>query len=537
MKNELNLRNRIKILILVIFTVFVVSGCSPLWGSASILATLEFSFTPTLTVPNQPISSPSPTLGSIDSTLPTSSNPTLTPTMELVSSPTSTLDTAITSIPNLIYYSQPGDSLLAVASHFGVDVTEIKSDGELPQNSLINPGTFMMIPNRIGSATSPAIQIMPDSEVIFSPSAIDFDVSNYVKAADGYLYKYSEYLESSKTTSGGDIVKKQAIENSINPRLLLALLEYKSGWVTGQPKNLADMDYPLGYVDLNYAKLFRQYMLTTADISLGYYGWRTGTLTELTFTDGKSIRIAPDLNAGTVALYYYFSKQNNYSDWLAVIDPNEGFMKLYTSMFGDPWARAQKVEPLFPPGITQPELSLPFYPAETWSLTWGPHSAWEIEGGALAALDFAPGVEHAIPCYESVSWVLASAPGQVVRSGNGLVVLDLDNDGYEQTGWDLMYLHIATKDRVPLGKWLNKDDRIGHPSCEGGRANGTHIHFARKFNGEWIVADGPLPFDLSGWIAHAGNLPGEGTMTKGDLVVVALPNGSAITKIVRQPGE
>jgi LasA protease len=112
-----------------------------------------------------------------------------------------------------------------------------------------------------------------------------------------------------------------------------------------------------------------------------------------------------------------------------------------------------------------------------------------------------------------------------------------DNDGYEQTGWDLFYLHIATQDRVPVGTWLNADDRVGHPSCEGGPSTGTHIHFARKFNGEWILADGPIPFNLSGWIAHAGDLPREGTMTKGDQVVVAQPNGAIISKLVRLSGE
>jgi hypothetical protein len=31
-------------------------------------------------------------------------------------------------------------------------------------------------------------------------------------------------------------------------------------------------------------------------------------------------------------------------------------------------------------------------------------------------------------------------------------------------------------------------DRIGHPSCEGGAANATHVHIARRYNGEWIPA-------------------------------------------------
>ena len=45
-------------------------------------------------------------------------------------------------------------------------------------------------------------------------------------------------------------------------------------------------------------------------------------------------------------------------------------------------------------------------------------------------------------------------------------------------------------------------DRIGHPSCEGGLSSGTHVHIARKYNGEWIPADQQLPFVLSGWVSR-----------------------------------
>ena len=52
------------------------------------------------------------------------------------------------------------------------------------------------------------------------------------------------------------------------------------------------------------------------------------------------------------------------------------------------------------------------------------------------------------------------------------------------------------------GAQLRAGDRIGHPSCEGGLASGTHVHLARKYNGEWIPADQSLPFVLDGWISR-----------------------------------
>ncbi len=418
----------------------------------------------------------------------------------------------------------------------------------LPETGLLDPDTPLIIPNRLGE-TTPSIRIIPDREVVYSPSAMDFDTDAYVSGAKGYLSTYKQWLSSTGWTTGAHAVKKIAIENSINPRLLLALIEYQSGWVNGLPSNLAQGDYPLGYIDTYYRGLFRQMMWAVQELSNGYYGWRGGTLTTLTFSDGTTVRLSPELNAGSVAIHYFFSKTMNYTEWAQAIDPNVGFPALYARMFGDPWSRALAVEPIFPPGLTQPRLILPFEVRQIWSFSGGPHSAWiqqlsssnglppawELQG-ALAALDFAPGADQS-GCVPSNRWIVASASGRVVRSGNGVVVLDLDGDGHEQTGWVLLYLHVATKNRVPLGDWLNIGDWIGHPSCEGGIATGTHLHFARKYNGEWVLADGPLPFTLSGWVAHAGKKPYEGTLTKGDKTVIARPDGSFETQISRLPDE
>ncbi len=434
----------------------------------------------------------------------------------------------------VLYYSQSGDTLPAVASRFGVELAEIKSDAALPASGLLTPRTLLIIPDRLSEGTAGEL-IMPDSEVVYSPAGMDFDTGAYVAGAGGYLYTYGQYLASTGWTSGSQAVERIAEENSINPRLLLALIEYTSGWVHGQPADAAKVTYPLGKVHYYYRGLFRQMMWAVQELSQGYYDWRSGELLTLTFPDGASVRLSPELNAGSAALLYFFSIQYDYAEWLEVINAKTGFPALYRQMFGDPWIRAAQVEPLFPPGLTIPSLSLPFAPGQVWSLTGGPHAAWEMRG-ALAALDFSPGLTEG-GCAESNYWVLASAPGLVVRSGSGLIVLDLDGDGHEQTGWVLLFLHLATDDRVSLGDWINADDPLGHPSCEGGVATGPHIHMARKYNGEWVLADGPLPFTLSGWVAHAGNQPYEGTLTKDDKVVIAMQNGLKESNIVRSSDE
>jgi hypothetical protein len=121
----------------------------------------------------------------------------------------------------------------------------------------------------------------------------------------------------------------------------------------------------------------------------------------------------------------------------------------------------------------------------------------------------------------------------VTRSDRNILALDLDGDGFEQTGWVLFYLHIADRERVPAGTRVNLDDPLGHPSCERGRSTGTHVHIARKYNGEWIAADGPLPFVISGWRARNGARLYEGSLIKGEQEVWANPGGPRTSIVVR----
>jgi LasA protease len=433
----------------------------------------------------------------------------------------------------LLYYTQAGDTLPVVAIRFGVDASEISAPSDsLPPTGLLNPNTLLIIPHKLVNTTSSA-KIIPDSEVVYSPSAIDFDVEAYIINAGGYLSTYREWLGTTQWTSGAEIVQRIASENSINPRLLLALLEYQSGWVYGQPSNPLQEDYPMGKVDLSMKGLYSQLAWAVNQLSVGYYGWREGWTTDIQFSDGVSARIAPDLNSGTVAVQYYFAQVYDTPGWLGVLDTNSGITTLYEKMFGNPWLIAMEVEPLYPPNLSQPDLILPFLIGQVWSYTGGPHGAWERDG-SRAAIDFAPGSTES-GCVPSNAWVVASAPGLIVRANHGAIVEDLDGDGNEQTGWNILYMHVNDL-KVEAGDWVETSDFLGHPSCEGGIATGTHVHIARKYNGEWILADGPLPFVLSGWTVHAGSIPYDGTMTKGSDMITSSIYGARESLIVRTRG-
>ena len=518
-----------KAAILLVLTGMLLSACGTnLWG------TYDAYLTPTPTSIGTVLADPEPTPTNVVLPLSTTQAATVLP------SPTVTLTAAVTpGTPRLtiVYFSQSGDSLEAVALHFGVQVSEISSSVNLPTTGLLNPNTPLVIPNRlVQTPTTLFRQIIPDSELVYSRSAQSFDIESYVSSAGGNLSTFRE-PRGNVIITGAEVVQLIAFGSSISPRMLLALIQYYTGWVQGQPKPGVDETYPLGYHDPGFPGLYQQQRLIVRELLAGYYGWRDGKLTGLTFPDGTTLRLAPDLNAGTVALQYMFSRHLNYADWLQAIDPDTdtGFPALFTSMFGDPWERAQENGPLFPPDLIQPTFTLPFEVGALWAFTGGPHPAWEQES-ALAALDFAPAAAVS-GCIESNAWVVAIASGQIVRSEGGYVVLDLDGDGFEQTGWVVLYQHIATKDRIPAGKWVYAGDHIGHPSCEGGRATGTNVHIARKYNGEWVSAGDPLPFVLSGWTTHYGSAPYQGTLTKGDQTITANQTGTHESQIIRKPGE
>jgi len=433
------------------------------------------------------------------------------------------------------YASQSGDTLLAVAAHFGLQPQDISSPITLTVDGLLAPGQVLYVVSPPGGFPI-GRRLLPDSEVVFSSTAVDFDIGGYLQGAGGYLSTYREYLRSTGWTGAADIIKRVALENSINPRLLLAVLDYHCSCVRANPNTYLDGDRLLGVTGPKYKGLYRQLSWAANQLSIGYYGWRNGQLYEFPISDSDQEQIPPDLNPGTVALEYLFASLYDSSGWERVLDDKVGFISLYTDMFGDPWERAKQVEPLFPINLSQPALILPFQAGVVWSYTSGPHKAWDTEG-ALAALDFAP-PSAVSGCQPSDAWILAMADGLVTRAEFGAVVLDLDDgtaksDGLEQTGWAILYMHVESRDRVLAGTYLHTGDPIGHPSCEGGRASGTHVHIARKYNGEWIAADGPIDFSMDGWIVHAGPQPFMGTLTRGDQTVIANPYGAHSSFIQR----
>ncbi|MCL5429825.1 MAG: LysM peptidoglycan-binding domain-containing protein [Chloroflexi bacterium] len=436
-----------------------------------------------------------------------SATPSPIPTETLI--PSTPLPTRPAYDPGTLveYTAQNGDNLIALAARFNTSIEEILvANPIIPDSATTLPaGLPMQIPIYYRAYWGSAYRIIPDSQFVNGPAAMDFDTQAFVDEHAGWLKNYGEYASGRQRTGAG-LVDVVATNFSVSPRLLLALLEYQAGALT-QPVMDPDLVYPLGYERRGYGSVYLQLVWAANQLNDGYYAWRNGKLIEFDLNDGTIYRPDPWQNAASVTLQIYFNEVLPSEQFDIAISP-EGFAHTYASLFGDPW---QNDVAHLPGSLAQPEFRLPFSAGEVWAFTGGPHTGWG-QGEPWAALDFAPGEGKG--CFSSNLWAIALADGTVIRTDVGIAVLDLDGDGDERTGWVIFYLHVSKNGRAQVGDTLLAGQPVGRPSCEGGSSTGTHVHIARKYNGEWIEAAGALPFVMEGWTPMEGGAPYAGLLTR-----------------------
>jgi LasA protease len=465
---------------------------------------------------------PTPTFAPMSVSLPTPRDPNAAVIVPTPDAPR-TLPTPRSQMDQ--YVVQAGDTLGSIAAKYSISPDALMQANGLTEADILQVDQYLSIPMPEPGAIGPSFKIIPDSELVNGPAATTLDMESFVQGIGGYLATYTEDINNDETLTGIQIVQRIATNYSVNPRLLLALLDYRSEWVSDTSP--AEVDYPMGMEDPNYAGLYRQLAWTANELNRGYYLWRVNAVSSWVLGDGSAVPVDPTINAGTAGVQYFLGKLNDRATWENDTSAFGVFQKYYF-MFGNPFDRA--IEPLVPADIAQPKMQLPFEKGIAWAFTGGPHGGWDA-GSAWGALDFGP--LGTVGCTPSFDWAVAVADGRIIRASNGAVIQDLDNDGFEQTGWTVLYMHVDSHERVEAGTYLFAGEHIGHASCEGGVSNATHLHIARKYNGEWIPADGLLPFILDGWISSGNGGEYDGFLTRGSQTIEAWDGVNDLNQITR----
>lgn len=430
---------------------------------------------------------------------------------------------------------QAGDTLSLIADQYGVELTNILALNTLPNPDVLQVGQVIQLP-QVSSGVTSSFKIVPDSRIMRGPLHT-LDIRAFLNQQPGYArfvqgtvdIRQDNGIPVPRTMDLAGIVDQVSIEYSVDPALLLLLLEYNASWLSNPnpPDELKARPLVSASVAPYAEGIYYQLAWAANQINQGYYGWKYRQSSTVELPDGRRLAYNPELNPGTIALQYFFSRVAPYQ-WEQAISPN-GFYSLFVQYFGDPFMT--QIDQVVGAEITQPLLRLPFEAGVPWRLTGGPHGGWG-SGSAWSSVDFAPANENlsGLSCYVADYWITAVADGVIARSGDGAIVLDLDGDGNESTGWSILYLHMSTVDAVRTGEYVMAGQRLGRPSCAGGISNATHLHIGRKFNGEWIPADcsnceamyATPPFDMSGWIvAGIDGQEYQGLMRRNGIEVIA----------------
>lgn len=463
--------------------------------------------------------------------------PTETPAP--TAAPTATADPVRSRRPKYMpgelvdYTVLDGDTLPGLAARFNTTEKEIRAANPiLPEHTTTLPqGLPMQIPIYYRNSWGSSYKILADAQYVNGPADKGFSARSYTDRQPGW-FKYYNTWSDSRNLRGGELVDYIAVSYSISPRLILAILQYMTHALT-DPNYRDDFNSAsvLGFPGEKYRTLSGQLNQLGEFFNEHYYSYKNGAFFEYELRDGTLVRIDPWLNACSAVLQAYFAMVLSAEQYYTAIGPN-GFIRTYKEMFGD-FPSVDEYPAHLPGSLEQVELRLPFKDGEAWTYTGGPHTAW----GSMhpyAAIDFAPPAqEHG--CFISNAEVIAPHSGTIVRTDTGLAMLDMDDDGDERTGWVMMFLHLKTESIPPLGTHVEMGDVLGHPSCDGGTSSGTHVHIARKYNGEWIDAGGVIPLNLDNWITENGKVKYEGIMRRYSSYVIASTSSEYFSRILAGP--
>lgn len=462
-----------------------------------------------------------------------------TPTMIPTDTPVPVVDPVRSRRPKYMpgelvdYTVLDGDTLPALAARFNTSEREIRQANPiLPERTTTLPqGLPLRIPIYYRSGWGSSYRILADAQYVNGPAQKGFSARSYTDRQPGWFKYYNTYSDN-RNLRGGELIDYIAENYSISPRLLLALLEYLTGALT-DPNYREDFNTAsvLGMPGERYKTLSGQLNQLAEFFNDRYYSYKAGNFSEYELRDGALIRIDPWLNACSAVLQAYFAMILPPDQYYHAIGPN-GFVKKYKEMFGD-FPSVEEYPAHLPGSLEQIELRLPFKDGEAWTYTGGPHTAWGSTH-PYSAIDFAPPAkEHG--CFVSLAEVIAPHSGTIVRTGTGLAMLDMDEDGDERTGWVMLFLHLKTESIPKPGTRMEMGDFMGHPSCDGGTSSGTHVHIARKYNGEWIEAGGIIPLNMDDWITEAGAAKYEGRMRRFSSYVIASTSSEYFSRILAGP--
>jgi hypothetical protein len=348
-----------------------------------------------------------------------------------------------------------------------------------------------------------AQSVLSDGQFVWGPNAADFDPRAYLQARKSPLLPYADHLAL------------WADYTSVNPQVLLTVLEIQLGWVSRiDPATTPEqIEAQIEETAMDLAMAFYEHLyLWGARRPAGQPAPAGGPV--ILLDDGSAQLLDPATTSGSYAVARVLGSPPAVDGLQAQAvssDGTEVFPQVFGSLFPgvDPLDSSNLITPQAAPPADL--LQLPFPLGATWVAS-GAHS-WN--GGSYpppySSLDFFTG---GATCSNPPNlFAVAAATGSATRPYGYDCWLELDHGG----GWVTSYYHLQ---HLYSGAPLTRNGKAGTIACEicaGGFATGPHVHFSLKFNGAYTSVEG---IKLSGWTVHVGAVPYDGgSFTRGGVTL------------------
>ena len=330
--------------------------------------------------------------------------------------------------------------------------------------------------------------LVSDGQFVWGPNVGDFDIGGFLAERGSPLAEYAPDIEL------------WASYSSVNPKVLIAVLELRHGWVSGISYSLPEEEIRTTIEDtaMGLASTFYEHLHTWGAGRPAFTPVPTFGPSVL-LRDGSAASLDPSQSSGTVALMAAMAADIGSAGYESKFaGMTRDFRTIFGAMFpeSDPLDTSNEILPQEAPPDSLFQLPIPL--GAEWVAS-GPHS-WN--GGSwpppFSSIDFfTGGGTCAAPPNQ---YAVAAAHGSVNRPQGYSCWLEIDHGA----GWVTSYYHLQN---LYSGAPLNRGGKVGTIACEtcaGGFSTGPHVHFTLKYNGAYASLEG---VKFSGWKVNVGSVP------------------------------
>jgi murein DD-endopeptidase MepM/ murein hydrolase activator NlpD len=339
----------------------------------------------------------------------------------------------------------------------------------------------------------PRAAIISHERFFYEPGWYATEIQAWLDSQPGPLKHYRAAI-GNREHSFAEVLSSQTTLYSINPRVVLALIEQQSGVITNPSPSDEQIRFLLAYRGENEGRAGWMSQLRWAIRELHHAQRDFPDRPELAYADESHSPIPDGLSIADYAIARVLAQTTTAAGLPARLDGGDrSFVATYTRLFGDPRESIAELPPLAEPFLSFPAERIPettsFFDHDAPFLRQnGSTLIYRGDRSEFFSYDGHDGWDFAMLPPEPI---LAPADGRVVFAGNSddgcgvahAVILEHGN------GYRTLYWHL-TRPTVEIGQEVARGETIGIVGSSG-CSTGPHLHFQVQYLGRDV--------DPAGW--------------------------------------